>query len=728
MPRILHVKDLREMSLGERFLIFFFVVFPGNHTAANCITYGNARTGRKFVRPVVVEMMRNLVAAQVLAPGLAAKGVTDEAYRLSALFTAKALHLLAREAAKQGWWPTVETLAQGTPGDWMGAQLAYAIRNFVDPLHIWQIAETMKALLVGGTCVFGGLPKGVHYPLVSVHWSAVGHVLRLLAPQEEVPVEDLPAQGSELVLPVLFELGFLQGADLRPALTAARTLLGQVKTRVSVSTFCAFCALAVWTGQRDVLNGAASLVAPGSPAERFAALCLDVFEGRFAEAEKAFATGADSFRGVFSTDVSTPVWLLGIALALRQDAPLTRVSKYAKQLKQEPTALLNWHPVARDQLQGIAHRRTALVERLMEAGSSAWSPHAASDGGDAFVEARNLFLSGYPALAAILLAGVRRQAPEREGLDEFEKVLAAAGTVTLVKGVETEPKWKTALRALSERLPDAAGAAKGEATLNGTIGWQLALVPAARDQQWTCSALTPVYRGPRAAEDGRDDRRLTLKGLAGTKYRACLTSCDAEVLQVLLKNGYNPRIPNSVPEEALSLLCGHPRLVQTWAFVENEKMAPMELVRARCPLTTAKTAAGGMQLRLPDWLLDNPEQASVLFSSAQGRFQYYPLSKRVRDIAAIFAEQGVAGALEIPAEGVAEAQRLLVRLAGELAVAGDFAPDEAGDLAQVQGCTMPHVRLVYTNEALSLALVVEPIANRAVAVCEPGIGLAQRLV
>ena len=39
MARILHVKDLQDLSAAERKLLFFFAIFPGNHTAADFLAF-----------------------------------------------------------------------------------------------------------------------------------------------------------------------------------------------------------------------------------------------------------------------------------------------------------------------------------------------------------------------------------------------------------------------------------------------------------------------------------------------------------------------------------------------------------------------------------------------------------------------------------------------------------------------------------------------------------------
>ena len=494
LPRTLHSKDLRELTRGERLLLFFFVAFPGNHTAAVVSSYIGAVTGRTAVTATAVEQLfRTLEDEKVFEKGVAARGVFGTAYRLAANFSLRALRQLGADASKLGWWPTPAVLLNGHAGDWLGAELAAAVRNYVDPKQVWQIAETLKALLVGGPCAIGGVPQGARYPLASVHWSAVSHLCRLLAPLEPLPAEDLSGAGADQLLAVLFEFGFLSGHDVRFALLAARKVFAQDKLRVSVSSLCAYCALAVWTGRRDFLTNAVSLLSRGSPAERFAALCRDVFSGDFPEAEKAFASGADSFRGVFSTDVSTPVWALGLALALREGAPMVRVSKYAKELKREVADLLNWHPAGRSALHDVDRLRTALVRRLMGACSPMWQPSAVDESADVLAKAKALFLAGYSTLAALHVAEVRRMKPELNGLDAFAQMLDEGGAVPLVKRVAEEPKWKAALRALNDRLPD--GRDKPvEQVLNGTIGWVLTWTPAGRGGEdcFLCARLLPV--------------------------------------------------------------------------------------------------------------------------------------------------------------------------------------------------------------------------------------------
>ena len=708
-------------------VLFFFVVFPGNHTPENFATYVSALTGKRFTETVAAEIFRPLVANQILEKGAAARGTFGVAYRLGVTFSRKALLLLASEAKKSGWWPTETVLAQGLAGEWLGVELASAVRNYVDVHQVWQVAETLKALLVGGTCAIAGVPKNARYPLASVHWTAVAHLLRVLAPGEPLPVDDLPEQGALPLLSVLFEFGFLMGRDIRPVLAQARKAFAAARPAPPAFSLCAFCALAVWTGQREILNSAASLVAPGSPAEHFAALCLDIFEGRFDVAEKAFASGADSFRGVFPTDVSTPVWVLGMALALHESAPLGRVSKYAKQLEAKLSDPINWHPVGRSFWQEVENRRKQLVERVMTAGAPEWKPKLVVAEEELLQPAKEVFLAGYPTLASVYLAALRRAQVNLPEVEKFEAMLETTGALSLVKTISAEPKWKSALRAIEESLPERSAVARGEQVLNGTIGWSLGLVPIGQGNEtcYACSNLVPLYRGPRGRENGQDDRVLTLNALASSKYRACLTSCDTEVLQILLKSGYNPRVPYTVPNDVLELLCGQPRVSQATIGGTHQ---PIKLVRSLCEVTTAKLSAGGLMLTVPAWLLSARSDAYILRKDGEDTFSYFALTKRLRDVLAVFDDQPAKGILVVPPEGESLAKKVLVRLASEMTVGGDIVPDTEGALTKVVGDTTPHVRLVYANETLSISIVVEPIANRSVAVYEPGIGRPQRLI
>ena len=733
MSRVLHTQDIRPLVRGERLLLFFFVIFPGNHTPACFTNYLSALMGKRVAELAVTEFFKALVGEQILEKGVAARGTLGIAYRLSATFSLKALQLLAGEAAKAGWWPAVSHLDHALAGEWLGAELAHAVRNYVDVRQVWQVSETLRALLVGGPAAVGGVPADARYPLVSVHWAAVGHLMGLLAPGEILPAEEMPDPHAAVsLLPVLFEFGFLHGRDLRAVLLMARKTLAAVHPAPPACLLCTFCALAVWTNQRDILNSAASFVRTGSPAESFARLCLDVFEGRFEAAEAAFASGAVNFRGVFPTDVSTPVWLLGSALAFRQRAPMTRISKYAEQLKVSVPDLLHWHPVGRSQVEDLKERRTSLFNHLMTAGWVDWkAPKLVASVEDQLGPAREAFLAGYSTLAAVYLAESRRTQPGRPEIEKFDAILRKEGVLSLIEDVSPEPGWKQALQAIETCLPARGATARSEQVLNGTVGWALRLVPFGQGEatRYACASLVPYYRGPRGREDGRDDKCLTLKGLAGPKYRACLTSCDTEVLQILLKNAYSSRVAYSVPNEALELLCGHPRLVVTAdGLSEGEAHPTIKLVRCLCEVKTTKMPTGELLLAVPAWLLAASSEAFVLRQDDTTTYNYYALTKRIHDVLAIFAAQPAPGLLTIPAEGEALAKKVLVRLASEMTVGGDVVPDTEGALAKVTGDTTPHVRLVYANEALSIALVVEPIANRAVAVCEPGIGLPQRLV
>ena len=731
----LRAADLRDLSQGERFLVFFFAVLPGNHTVACVATYAQAATGRPVAMLALQSTVDGLVTAGILEDGVVARGGAGPAYRLAATFTLKGLRMLAEDALRHGWWPTPDVLNIGLAGSWLGMELAYGVRNFVTAAHVWQVSEAMRGLLCGGDCGAYGLPAGAGHSPASVHWAAVGRLLELVQGEPFAPVEDLSPRALALALPTLLEDTFVNGRDVRPTLEIARGLLQTPKLRIASSFFCTYAALCVWTGRRDLLNGLAGAVPRESPAEAFAALCTDLFEGRFEAAEKAFASGADSFRGVFPGDVSTPVWALGVALALREDAPLTRTAKYAKELQSEPADVTHWHPAARSALREAQRLRTALVESLMSAGSTNWRPQLQrrAPGDDPLASAREAFRQGYPTLAAVHVAAFRRVHPDASRADELEDLLSKNRSVPIVKGVMREPVWKTALREISECLPAQAAGGRGEQILNGSVGWLVSFSTMAAEDGplYACERVCPVYRGPRGAEDGSDDRRLTVKGLNAAKYQACLTSQDNNVLGILQKNGYNPRVVYSVPDEALEFLCGHTRLLECASGSEMKDgegvRRPVTLERRTCELTTERGAAGEMRLVLPAWLFSVEGRTHAIRREGDTRYLYYPLPKRIRDIVDVFRTRGTGGVIEIPTDGLGEAKDVLERLAGEMSVAGAFAVGNGG-FARVPGDPTPCVRIVYANDALALSLVVSPLPNRAVAACEPGVGLPERLV
>ena len=732
--RIIHTGELRGFSVGERFLMFLFAVLPGNHTIDCVADYARAISGRPPNMPVLRETIRTLLAEEIFEEGTAARGVQGHAYRLTISCSWKSLQLLAADATKHNWWPTPAVISGGLAGAWLGAELAYGVRNFVEPMQVWQVAESMRALLTDDVCGAYGLPPGARYPLPAAHWTAIERVLDLLDPVEPAPSGPFPPKSAELMVPALLELSFLRGVNVQPALEAVRTLLAAPGVRPSTALFCAYGALCVWTGRRDLLTGLVRVVPAGSPGEHFAALCLDVFEGRFEEAERAFTSGWDGFRGVLPTDVSTPVCLLGIALALRVEAPLARVAKYAGELKREPE-LLNWHPAGRSAFRDVLRRRNELVDRLMCAAAPNWraQPKSLPSFVDQLLVPKRAYAAGYPTLAIIYAAEILRADPETPHVDEFCELLTKNGAVSLTKGVAREPEWRVALRALDACLPAKGAQDKAEQTLKGAIAWNFELSTAPRtggEMLYSCVRLEPAYRGPRAAEDGRDDRRLTLKGLAAAKYRACLTSVDAEVLQELQRAGYNARVPYSVPEAALELLCGHPRLTASvlGGTAEESELRAITLTRQLCEMTTATDDAGGLRLTLPKWIYETPQTGYAIRRAEGEGYLYHPLPKRVRDVVAVFAAQAEDGKLTIPKEALAEAKGILVRLAGVMSLGGTLAVEGGGDFRRVAGDPTPHVRLVYANDALSLALVVEPLPNRAVAACEPGVGRTERLV
>ncbi len=672
---------LHNLSAGERSIAFLFTVIPGSHTLSTLEDYVRVATGREPNTAALEGIVRRLVAAGVFAESDSAKGVKDAAYRVNGTFAPKALFALVQEATKRGWWPAPRIIAGGLTGSWLGSEFSYATRNCVDSTQVWQVAETLRTILVGGVSTAFAVPPGARYPIMSVHVAAVTRLLDLLGDTAAPSGDNLSPRALGSLLPVMLELGFMRGADIRSLLEAARALIAIPGAVPSQNFLCTCCALSVWTGRRDLLRGFAGFVPIDSPAERFAVLCHDVFEDRLAEAEAAFAEQMDDLRGACLAEFSTPVWLLGYTLALREGGEGSlRAVGYVQEMRRELPLSPDWHPLARQALVEARKERVRFVQAvtggaLQKNGTAA--AFLTRDDRDPLQTTRRFFLAGYPTLAALFAANVRAALPGLKQLAEFEAILVRNRAVRLLRTTAMAPAWKTALNEIDSYLAKTGTVNRIDAAPSGTLGWELTLVPEPEKNDdgsclCQCPRLVPVYRGSRGAEDGRSDHLLTLRALTSAKYRELLTPGDEDVLHALLRAGYDAHVSGHVPSEALDALCGHPRLVERDARAAAGRHTPMTLTRRLCTLTVSRTPDGEFVLELPTWIGKALSDVFAIRRVEPGAYEFVPLPKTVRDVARVLAERGEKGRLTVPREGVAAARAVLEKLARVMAVSGDF--------------------------------------------------------
>ena len=672
---------LHNLSAGERSIAFLYTVIPGSHTLSTLEDYVRVATGREPNTAALEGIVRRLVAAGVFAAADSAKGVRDAAYRMNGTFAPKALLALVQEATKRGWWPAPRIIAGGLAGSWLGSEFPYAMRNCVDSTQVWQVAETLRTILVGGVSTAFGVPPGARYPIMSVHVAAVSCLLDLLGDEAVLPGDNLSPRALGSLLPVMLELGFVRGADIRALLETARALIAIPGAAPSQNLLCVCCALCVWTGRRDLLRGFAGFVPVDSPAERFAAFCHDVFEDRFAEAEAAFAEQADDLRGACLAEFSTPVWLLGYTLALREGGEGSlRAVGYVQEIRRELPLSPDWHPLARQTFAEARRERVRFVQAVTGGALQKNGTAAAiltCDERDPLQTTRRFFLAGYPTLAALFAANVRAALPGLKPIAEFEAILVKNRAVRLLRTTAVAPAWKTALDEIDSYLAKTGTVNRIDTAPSGMLGWELTLVPEAEKEAdgsclCQCPRLVPAYRGPRGAEDGRSDHLLTLRALTSAKYRELLTPGDEDVLHALLREGYDAHVATHVPSEALDALCGHPRLVERDARAAAGRHTPMTLTRTLCTLTVSRTPDGELVLEMPTWIGKALSDVFAIRRVEPGAYDFVPLPKTVRAVARVLAAHGAKGRLTVPREGVATARAVLEKLSHVMSVSGNF--------------------------------------------------------
>lgn len=343
---------------------------------------------------------------------------------------------------------------------------------------------------------------------------------------------------------------------------------------------------------------------------------------------------------------------------------------------------------------------------------------------------------GYPTIAGTYLSVFGWALPEGEKAraESLVKRITDTGGVWFRPFLGVDSSWQRIVAVLDERLPKAPTKKSADAgkVKSGCIIWGISEEDEGRE-------LVPFFRGPRGADDGRDDKKVTFKAICNGKYDDCLTDSDKAVVAALRKAKYeglrkkigtNGTITTHIPSEVFAAFCGQDNVVRIVAGDKAKQYVetPIRFVRREIPLTAKSKDGGGLALNVPEWALKRNETYTIL-NPEPDLYEFYPIGKDKAPLLDVFREYGEKGTIKLPEEAMSKVRPLLGRMAALIPLQGDLA-NAAGEtgLKLIAGDATPLVRLSTEDDALVIALRVRPAADAKNVVYEPGAGQSERTI
>ena len=335
---------------------------------------------------------------------------------------------------------------------------------------------------------------------------------------------------------------------------------------------------------------------------------------------------------------------------------------------------------------------------------------------------------GYPTLAGVYLTvfGWALPEAEKQRVDGLVRRISAAGGIWFRPFLGVASSWQRIVAVLDERLPKAVTKKSADAgkVKSGRIVWGL-------DESGERFELQPFFRGPRGADDGSDDKKVTLKSVCGNKYDDCLTEPDKEIVAALRKSKYiGPKGNVGVPSAVYAAFCGQDNVVRIVPGdkAKEYKETPIRFVRREIPLSAKSENDGGLTLNVPEWALQRHASYAIL-KPEPDLYEFYPIGKDMAPLLDVFREYGEKGTIRLPKEAMQKVHPLLGRMAALIPLQGDLA-NAAGEtgLKRLTGDATPLVRLSMEDETLLISVRVRPVAEAKNVVYEPGAGQSERTV
>ncbi|MBR4170518.1 MAG: hypothetical protein IKR48_02580, partial [Kiritimatiellae bacterium] len=526
---------------------------------------------------------------------------------------------------------------------WLLENTRNAIRSFVRPPEM----EMLYSLLNGGVGFV--TPKDNEHGNTSL-WNAVTQFADMQEEAKKIIEITLPPETPARVYRILTSVLFCHGIRIESIFSNwhARLLAGGTKMNMYDEDTVEFAALCVWTGHKDwlsVLDGNVH----GKEVNAFLQGCTLLIEGDLGTAYKRM-TGVTNLFSEYKQMLtfSTPAaHLLALAVTVFQKPAKTRVERLAQKFCSHPYEYSynsidffgHEHQVSRS-LRSYIGTRLNEAEQLQEMSGCypvnyphlvPWESPTCRLGIPFQVMLGNMpkdvmtkyvpvvlrlaekaFLNGYPTLAGIYLSvfGWTFKGADGDAAKQMAESLSDVGGIWFRKYETDSGSWKLVVAAFDKCLPVPSKTRTAARTKAGRIVWALHFYESQVVEReptckpyLICGELVPMFRGPRAKDDGSSDRELTFRAFLSGKYDSVITETDRAVFTALQKADCVTRYQQKIPADAVELLCGHDGLLlyNYSNKCEEDAYIPIALVRRDIPLSVKSTVSGGLEISVEPW-------------------------------------------------------------------------------------------------------------------------------
>ena len=689
-------------------------------------------------------------------------------YVAQAEYRAKDLAAILRDGEAKKWFPDNNDLLHA---------IGHHTAGGVDFDRLVLQAECARLLVVGsGAGMSAALTRGLVAPGgIAIARGAAWHAAMVVLDEPDFKF----AEGERLFFRLMrywLNIRFLQGRDVRKALVAIESAFragGHWDWRFAAS----FASLCFWTGWRQGLDaipedrGITGSDADKSELAYIVQGCTFAMDGKFAEADLAFKRSERmdvdlDYRhaNIESRHVdNVPERLLSAMCAA--------VAKPDKIAKTRPAEVMgqSWSDggwgdrncpeeryaehvgyvslvFARDWKEALSGRgalisnnsRNAYARmvaslplawdfRLCVAGRAGLRTNAAAILGIAEEAERE----GYCNIAGLYLSLLSGGYDEAAVADMKSRI--GARVVSFLPDFDGKDEWKALVGAVRKAVSAAAKSEKRETSeVHERVIWHLTLLVPHKDGALEFNDMDMYLRPTLAPDDGKNyDRHISSWDFDKKSVRRALSERDSSIAGILLADdGY---VNQSVRAVLLPKLVGMDNLEAEFVkpsanayYGRRSSPRPVKIIEGRCEMRSSVSADGGVVLSVPKWALDATESV-VLTQVDDGTLAVVKLSAGVKKLLAAFRDLGVDGKITLPPAAMKEAAPIIEEMAALLPVA---APTEAEKtkLRRVAASASLAARLDFANDALSVRIVVKPLATLPSLAIEPGEGQPERVV
>ena len=661
-------------------------------------------------------------------------------------FSPSAFSRLLQDSIERRWW---RMLAYDDSENPVPQKRLSQVQGYIQDCYlVWYCPGRAFALrnLVSGRHV--AVENDAYGDSEGYRWRAVSRCREIIDCSSAESIEPQFADGADLesVFKLLSEM-FVREQNLLPLLTHIRRAVAAGGVRFARGEYCEFIALCIFTGHAEMIDGL-----PCGEDQKFAEfgqLAGLLRAGALADAN-ALCGRMDKNPELAALDRPAYNLLALLVSAFAKPSP-TRAVKYlrnfcpnenyrARERSGAENDVINGrnrifkllHTIIADCHQDflVSEQHNSSLDTLSEPIASllfGMNKKESARIASAMLSSAELAVKrGLPTVAGVFLTvfGWALPSAKADAVAALVSHINEAGGAWFRPFLGVASSWQRIVALLDERLPktNVKKSVESAKVKSGRIFWGLTLDSDRLDVQ-------PFFRGPRGADDGRDDKKVTLKSVMGGKYNDCLTDADREVIALLGKSRYDgPKRMYSAPETIIGALSAQSNVVRIASASDKEKTppTPVRIVRREIQLTAKSEAGGGLAMSVPEAALKRFATHYIVHPEPD-LYEYHAIEKDKLPLLEIFREFGEGGTIRLPEAAMERARPLLGRIAALIPMEGDLAnaAGEAG-LERLKGDPTPLVRLAMEESTLKLSLRVRPAAEFPKAVYEPGAGQSER--